>query len=116
MTIPASDLVQINPNVLAAGGSALDMIGVILTQNTQVPIGPPVQFANATDVGSYFGPSAIETTAANRYFAGYDGSPLKPGAVWYAQYPGATPVAAYLRGGNVGALGLGYIQGFSSGS
>jgi hypothetical protein len=116
MTIPASDLVQINPSVLSAGGSALDMIAVILTQNTRIPIGPPLQFANANDVSSYFGAASIETTAAVRYFAGYDGSPLKPGAVWFDQYNGANAVAAYLRGGNVGALGLGYIQGYSSGS
>jgi hypothetical protein len=115
-SIPASDLVQINPNVLSAGGSALDMIGVILTQNTRVPIGPPVQFASAFDVSDYFGAAAIETTAANGYFAGYDGSPLKPGAVWFSQYNGANAVAAYLRGADIGALGLPYIQGYSSGS
>ena len=30
-TIPASEIVAVNPSVLGAGGSALDMIGLMLT-------------------------------------------------------------------------------------
>ena len=117
MTIPASQLVAVNPNVLSAGGNALALNGLILTESTRVPIGAVLSFPNdGISVSNYFGPAAEETAAAAIYFAGFNGSTRKPGAILFAQYPG-TAVGAYLRGGPVGAaLTLTQLQALTAGT
>jgi hypothetical protein len=108
-TIPASQLVQVNPNVLSAGGNAQDIIGLVLTKNTRVPIGTVKSFPTPLAVSNFFGASAQETTLAGVYFNGFDNSNVKPGAILFAQYP-ASAVAAYLQGGNTSTLTLTALQ------
>ncbi len=112
MTIPASAIVSVVPNVLSAGGSALDLSGIILTENTRIPIGAVLSFASAADVSAYFGPSSSEYAAAEIYFAGFEGSTALPAALLFAQY-NAAAVAAYLRGGSLSALTLAELQALS---
>jgi hypothetical protein len=111
-TIPASAFVNVTPNVLAAGGSALDLNGLVLTTSTRVPVGAVMTFPSAASVGSFFGPTSKEAGIANVYFAGFDNSSVKPGAILFAQYNTA-PVSAYLRGGNVSGLTLTQLQALS---
>lgn len=108
-SIPASQIVDVTPNVLAAGGSALDLNGVILTTSARVPIGTFQSFANAADVATFFGGASLEAAKATVYFAGFDNSNKKPGQLDFAQYP-INAVSAYLRGGNVGAMTLAQLQ------
>jgi hypothetical protein len=108
-TIPASDLVSVNPSVLAAGGDALDMIGLLLTTNSRVPIGDVRSFPSAAAVSDFFGASSDEAALAAVYFSGFDISNVKPGAMLFAQYP-TSAVAAYLRGGDVSNLTLANLQ------
>jgi hypothetical protein len=108
LTIPASQLVTISPSVLAAGGGALDLSGLVLTENARVPVGTVVSFPTADDVDAYFGLSSQEASMADVYFGGFEGSNKKPAALLFSQYP-AAPVAAYLRGGAI-ALSLAQIQ------
>lgn len=112
-TIPASDLVNVIPNVLTAGGSAIDMTGLFLTTNAQVPMGDVHAFANAADVATYFGASSTEYAAASIYFLGFDNSDAKPGSLYIAQY-NTSAVGAWLRGG--GALTLAGVQALGTGS
>jgi hypothetical protein len=100
MSIPASKLVSILPGVLAAGGAAVTLSGLVLTADTSVPIGTVSQFSTADNVGKFFGSSSPEKGIADIYFAGYDNSTAKPGNLLFSQYPTAS-VAAYLRGGAV---------------
>jgi hypothetical protein len=109
-TIPANEIVAINPSVLGAGGSALDMTALMLTTSTRAPIGSVLSFPDPDSVSDYFGPASDELAAATIYFNGFDGSSKLPGAVLFAQYNGATPVAAYLRGGDASAVSLSDIQ------
>jgi len=118
-TIPAAVVVQVTPNVLAAGGSALDMNGMILTNGTRVPIGTIARFASAAAVASFFGPTSKEAIAAGGgtdmgtgYFGGFSTSNKKPGALYFAQY-NTVDVAAYLRGGSVAAMTLATLQALS---
>jgi hypothetical protein len=111
-TIPASQIVSVIPGVLGAGGSALDLNGLILTANTRVPIDSILSFASAADVATYFGSGSAEAITASTYFLGFDDSNVKPGAILFAQYP-ATSVPAYLRGGNVSTLTLAQLQALS---
>jgi hypothetical protein len=103
MTIPASQIVSVVPNVLSSGGSALDLQGLCVTNSTRAPIGSIVSMPSQAAVAAYFGASSAEAALASNYFLGYDNSSVKPGGLLFWQYPTA-PVGAYLRGGNVGAV------------
>ena len=63
-SIPARAIVNVLPNVISAGGSGLDLIGLILTDSTQIPLGSVLSFASAADVSAYFGPLSTEATLA----------------------------------------------------
>lgn len=96
-SIPASAIVNVFPNVVAAGGSALDLSGLILTDSVRVPIGTVKGFPSAVAVSAFFGALSAEAALAATYFAGYDGSTLKPAELLFAQFP-TGPVLPYVRG------------------
>src|ERR1700751_4715599 len=106
---PASQIADVTPNVLAAGGSALDLIGLVLTTSTRPPIGAAPSFPDAASVGEYFGLSSHEKAVADVYFGGFDNSNKKPASVLFAQY-NQTAVAAYVRGAPVSSLTLTQLQ------
>lgn len=110
--IPASAIVNVLPNVIGAGGSGLDLVGLILTNSTRPPIGSVLRFASAADVSSYFGPVSQEATLAGIYFAGYTGSSVTPASLLFTQYPAAA-VPAYVRGGNISGLTLAQLNALS---
>lgn len=101
MTISANRIVTVVPNVLSAGGRALDIVSVLLTTSTRVPIGAIQPFPDADSVGSYFGLSSVEYGLATIYFNGFDNSNVKPSLVYFAQYNTAA-VASWIRGGTLG--------------
>lgn len=119
-SIPASLFANVTPSVLTAGGDALDLVGLVLTTSTRVPIGSVYSFAGGPAVTSFFGAGTTVDVVANGgvgkgsgYFAGYANSLKKPGAMLVAQYNQAA-VAAYLWGGNAGAaLTLAQLQSLS---
>lgn len=104
-SIPASAIVNVLPNVISAGGSGLDIIGLILSSNAQMPIGSVLSFSSAADVSAYFGPLSTEATLATTYFAGYDGSTIKPARLLFYRYATAA-AAAWLRGGSLASMPL----------
>jgi hypothetical protein len=108
-SIPASYVASVIPSVLSAGGTALDLNGLVLTNSTRVPLGNPRGFSNAIDVGAFFGAASNEYSFASRYFLGWDNSTKKPGMLIFAQYPVAS-VAGYLRGGSLASLTLAQLQ------
>lgn len=111
-SIPASAIVNVIPNVIGAGGTGLDLIGLFLTGNTRVPIGSVMEFATTDSVASFFGGSSKEASLADDYFAGFDNSNIKPAGLLFYQF-NDVPVKAYLRGGSVAALTLAQIQAIS---
>jgi len=72
MTIPASDIVVVNPGVVGSGGNPLALNGVILSKNTLLPTGGVRSFASADAVSAFFGPSSTEYALAQTYFLGFD--------------------------------------------
>lgn len=111
-TIPVSEVVRITPSVLPAGGSSLDLSGLVLSTNTRVPIGTVQTFLSPALVADYFGSGTVEASMAEKYFAGFDNSNKKPGAMLFAQYPQAA-VGAYLRGGSLEDMTLAQLQGLN---
>jgi len=114
-TIPFSQVVNVVPSVLSAGGIAVDLNGLMLTQNAYAPAGTILTFANANDVATYFGAGSIETTLANIYFNGYSIGTQLPGSLLIANYP-EVATAGWLRGGSLAALTLGQLQALGTGT
>lgn len=113
-SIPASQIVSVTPSVIGAGGTGLDLICLMLTTNTRVPLGTsgapiPLSFPNAQAVADYFGATSQEASEASVYFNGFTNSTKKPNSVLFSQYP-VDDVGAYLRGGNISGLTLAQLQ------
>ncbi len=114
-SIPASRIVSVTPSVVSAGGTGLDLSGLVLSSSTRVPVGVVQSFGGADSVGAFFGLGSPEYQLALRYFAGYDNSPIKPAAMLFAQYNVAA-VPAYLRGGSLAAMTLAQLQAIAPGT
>jgi hypothetical protein len=111
-TIPASAIVSVQPGVLSAGSFGLNLIGLVLTNNTRVPIGTVLSLSTAAAVANYFGASSQEAALAATYFEGEQNATLTPAALLFAQYP-SSAVGAYLRGGNLSSVSLATLQTYS---
>jgi hypothetical protein len=114
-TIPASYFVTVNPAVASAGGTGTALSGLFLTNNTRVPIGAVMSFPNSAAVATFFGASSTEYAKALVYFAGFDNSSIKPGAMLFSQF-NTTAVSAYLNGGNISGLTLAQLQALTPGT
>lgn len=111
-TIPASKYVLVLPGVLSAGGSALQMLGICVTENSRVPMGEILSFASPVEVSTFFGPDSDEYNDSIVYFAGYDNKTASPAAMLFAQWPGGG-VGAYLQSGKIVSVGLPTLKTFS---
>lgn len=85
MAIPASQIVQITPRIIRAGGNELSISGLLLTDNANAPFPALLSFTSSADVGSYFGTDSVEYKLANKYFLGYDNSFKKPDILYIAR-------------------------------
>lgn len=112
MTIPASQLVSVSPAVLSAGGNALNVTGLMLTQNFRVPIGTFQSFPSSLALSNALGAASVDAAAGAIYFGGYTGATQTPGALLVAQFP-IVSVAAYLKSVSLASVSLATLQGFS---
>lgn len=116
MAIPASDLVRVQPRVLAGTGQDLAFNGLFLTSNSLAPAGTLLSFGRASDVAGYFGSSSDEYKAAAVYFNGYNNSFIKPTALYFWRANTAS-VSAFIRGKAFRASEIaGMISGVQSAS
>lgn len=114
MTIPASQLVSVNPSVLSAGGNPLALNGLILSKHADLPVGPPVGFFSALAVANYFGAESLEAQMAATYFDGYVGATQLPNQLLFSRYADVA-LAGFLRGATNTAT-LTQIQAITAGS
>lgn len=112
MSIPASNIVQIIPGVVSAGGASLSLNGVILDTDQAIPSGSILQFNSASAVAAYFGQGSLQANLATIYFAGFDGSTQKPGLLYFAPFA-ASARAAEILGGSLAAITLATLQTYS---
>jgi hypothetical protein len=112
MTIPASDIVVVNPGVVGTGGNPLALNGVILSKNTLLPTGAVRSFASADAVSAFFGPSSTEYDLAQTYFLGFDNSTIKPGTLYFAPFVD-TDRNAWLQSGSLSGMTLVQLQALS---
>lgn len=111
-SIPISSFVNVTPGVLGTGGNALQMSGLVLTQNLLMPTGQVLSFPNPAAVSSFFGPASAEFAYANIYFAGFTLGIQKPGAILFAPYNAAAR-AAWTQSGSLANVSLATLQGLS---
>jgi hypothetical protein len=111
-SIPASQLVNVIPGVLGAGGNPLTLNAVFLTSDNSIPVGTVKSFATLTDVQNWFGPASAEAALAAVYFNGFNGATTLPGLLYFMQYATAV-VGAYLRSGALTGMTLAQLQAFS---
>ncbi len=112
MTVSANNFAQINPGVLSAGGNALALNGLLLTNNPMVAIGTVPGFASATAVGNFFGLSSTEYQQSEIYFEGYLNGTQTPGTLLVSQYSD-TAVSAWARSASLGTMTLTQLQALS---
>lgn len=114
MTIPASDIVVVNPGVVGSGGNPLALNGVILSKNTLLPAGEVRSFASPAAVSAFFGPASAEYAIAQTYFLGFDNSTIKPGALLFAPFVD-TARAAWLQSGSMAGVSLAELKAIPAG-
>ncbi|WP_447876936.1 DUF3383 domain-containing protein [Serratia fonticola] len=109
MTIPASNIVGVNPGVLSAGGNAIDINGLLLTHNDTVPIGAVMPIPSPTAAEKFFGASSTEAALATVYFSGYTNATASPGLLYFVQYP-EEDVSAWLRSASLDGMTLAQLK------
>jgi hypothetical protein len=109
MAIPASRIASVIPSVLSAAGSALDLNGLILSENASIPSGTMLPFSNAADVGSFFGLTSTEYLMAQIYFQGQNGATTTPGKLYFGAYASAA-TSAFLRSASLAGMSLTQLQ------
>ncbi len=107
--IPFSEVVSVVPSVLSAGGQAVDLNCVMLTQNTLAPYGTVLDFSDPTGVEDYFGAGSTEAALAAIYFKGFSIASALPGALYVTSYP-ESAIAAWLRSGSLANLTVAQLQ------
>jgi hypothetical protein len=115
MTIPASQIVTVNPAVVAAGGNPLALNGLFLTESLLMPTKKVYGFVSSAAVKNFFGPASAEFAAALKYFSGYDNSSLKPGTLLFAPYNAAAR-AGWVQSGSLAAMTLAQLQALPAGT
>jgi hypothetical protein len=99
-TIPASQLVNVQPAVVGTGGNALSLNAIFLTQSPLIPAQLVVGFSTLSDVKALFGAESEEAEAAAIYFKGFKNSSIQPSLLYFAQY-NISDTGAWLRGASL---------------
>jgi hypothetical protein len=111
-TIPLSQVVSILPGVIAGGGAASKLSGLVLTQDTSIPPGQVKSFFTAADGSAWFGPSTPEAAMCGDYFPGIVNGGQLPFEYKFARYAAAdTPAGVF--GASLGTLTLAQLQALS---
>lgn len=112
MSIPASDIVGVNPGVIGSGGNPLALNGVIMSKSVYLPTNAVQTFASADAVSAFFGPASTEYSLAQVYFLGFDNSTIKPGTLIFAPFVDIAR-AAWLQSGSLAGMTLAQLQALS---
>lgn len=99
MTIPASQLVDILSRTIGGGLGGIELNGVLLTKNLNLPVGNVFVAYGAKDVAEYLGADSEEYAQAGVYFASDDNKQKVPSALYFYRAVTDSAVAAYIRGG-----------------
>ncbi len=96
-TIPFNTVANIVPGVISAGGNALDLNAVVLSQSIYAPQQEVLGFTTAASVAAYFGQTSPEAVIGAGYFQGPDNALATAGALYFLGYAEAA-VPGWLLG------------------
>ena len=98
-SISIDKLIPVKDTVLNFAAKYMRLIGLYLTDNTQIPTSQRVlTFTSLKSVGEFFGYDSKEYFASINYFAGYDGSLTTPSSLNFARYVSETTKPEILGG------------------
>ena len=110
MSIPISQIIQINPGVIGTGSNPLALNGLILTPSSEVPTGALKTCYTLDDVEDFFGTASAEYAAAVPYFSGNNvRSALAPNALLFTGYTDQA-VGAWAKGSSIAGTTLSDLQ------
>ena len=95
--VSTSNFAKITPQINVAVGSGFSLNGLLLTKNTDFPLGVPLSFNSDSAVGAYAGLTSAEYAFAGKYFAANDNKTKLPAALLAVGYSLA-PTAGWVRG------------------
>lgn len=114
-TIPISSVVQILPGVIAGGGQASKLSGMVITEDDSTAPGVPKSFFSDDDVSNWYGPNAPETAMAQQYFPGIVNAGQLPFVLKFARIAAAdTPAEVF--GAQLGGMTLAQLQALPAGT
>ena len=105
-SIPASEIVTVLPSVLGAGGTAMALNAVIISDNVKFVA---KEYSNADAVGNDYGTTSDKYKFAQIYFSGFTGSTVKPSALFISKYS-AVASAAKLTGASLRSMSLDQLK------
>lgn len=111
-TIPYSTVADIIPGVLPAGGNAVDLNPVVLSESIYAPQEEVLAFTSSLSVASYFGQSSPEAAIASTHFQGPDNKTASPGVLYFLGYAEAA-VPGWLMGTSSTPATLAALQALS---
>ena len=112
MTINIDALISTQAGVIQPSGDGLQFNGLLVTSNTQLPVGQFLTLNTLLQVSDYFGTSSTEAAIAAVYFNSFDNSTKIPNALNFYHHATAAR-SAYLRGGSMAAVTLTQLQAMS---
>jgi hypothetical protein len=95
--IPASQIVSVVPSVLNAGGTGLDLNGLLVMSDNHIPIGQVYSFPNLTAVQQFFGPTSYISALAAIYFLADLNATKRPGSLLMTCYYNNQWLPAWVR-------------------
>lgn len=105
-SIPASEIVTVLPSVLGAGGTAMALNAVIISDDVKFVA---KEYSNADAVGNDYGTTSDKYKFAQIYFNGFTGSTVKPSALFVSKYS-AVDSAAKLTGASLRSMSLDQLK------
>lgn len=105
-SIPASEIVTVLPSVLGAGGTAMALNAVIISDDVKFVA---KEYSNADAVGNDYGTTSDKYKFAQIYFNGFTGSTVKPSALFISKYS-SVDSAAKLTGASLRSMSLDQLK------
>lgn len=102
MTIPASELVDLQPRTLGGGLADVEFNGLLLSNSADLPANMVYPFGSPDAVTNYFGAESAEASLANGYFLADDNKQKSPRTLYFYRLIGEA-AAGWLRGARVSA-------------
>ena len=102
MTIPASELVDLQPRTLGGGLADVEFNGLLLSNSADLPANMVYPFGSPDAVTNYFGAESAEASLANGYFLADDNKQKSPRTLYFYRFIGEA-AAGWLRGARVSA-------------